>query len=397
LGYFQKAYSTAGWKDTTSPQEINDVVHPFAVDGEVPMKLFSAIQKAITYCILRNGGSCPAPMIVRFLKDQWPFCNSDRREHFLIDSNIQLLHIHTAARKNDQYIFIQDPRNQDNFICNSPKGFRPSLVLTTTGRPRLASSMGPLPEKPYQPKAKLNAPPPPAQPTRNDKLSAKVKTEPQPQPQGQPQALPRGRRDHETQSDRPGKSDRGRPSGQARSPPPKAKPPKPEASSPPPRARSPPAVSAAEARSNGEQDTTSPESSTASPEEPKPPPPPPVPHDRTRSFDQVILDSVSAARDGFTLQELTEQLAADLTSPGPFHELQGERRVRAVLIILKSQKKLTFVPESGKWQVFEPHARDVERPIEPQKSSLPAFLSGVKLSEIPLSALYERVKSASDA
>jgi hypothetical protein len=125
-GYFQNFYDEPGSKDTTQESDIAKVVHPLAKGGVFPMKKFNCMQKAITYCILQNGGSVDERYIIRFLHDHWSFVNSDRAHPFKIAANLRLLHINTQARKKDVLLFLRDTQNSKSFICNTPDDMRNS-------------------------------------------------------------------------------------------------------------------------------------------------------------------------------------------------------------------------------------------------------------------------------
>lgn len=165
-GYFKRMYTNPTWRDTTDDRDINNVTHPFVVAGIVDSKKFNALQKAMTYCILRNGGSCHADYIVKFLNDHWNYINSDRQKPLDKRPDLRILHINTAVKKEGMEIFKKDPRCLDNFMCNAPKGFKASSVLMPTGRSR--SSGGAASEK--QQKAK------------DDKEEAKEETPKEPEP-----------------------------------------------------------------------------------------------------------------------------------------------------------------------------------------------------------------------
>jgi hypothetical protein len=90
--------------------------------------------------------------------------------------------------------------------------------------------------------------------------------------------------------------------------------------------------------------------------------------DRPRvPFDQLVMEKVEAGP--CTIEGLEEALQDDLENPGPFAELRGSRRIRALLIVFKSQKKVVQV--DGEWRSArhrshsksgEPHSPPASRP-----------------------------------
>jgi hypothetical protein len=113
-----------------------------------------------------------------------------------------------------------------------------------------------------------------------------------------------------------------------------------------------------------------------------------VTESKSRPFDEIVLDAVLAAADGITIDELARQLADRMADPGPFAELSGHRRIRAVLIVMKAQKKVGI--ENEKWKV---------RVMAPEASVRPREESGgeekaVSIKEMTLSDFYLFVKGS---
>lgn len=275
-GYYRKMYANPNWRDTTDDRDLNNATHPFTVTGTVEAKKFNALQKAIIYCIMRNGGSCNADLIVRFLDDHWTYINSDRGKPLDKRPDLRILHINTSVKKEGLEIFKKDPRCPDNFMCNAPKGFKASSALIPT-RSRNSSS---------------------------EKIRVRAETEEKPR----------------------------------------------------------------------------------EPERPA-----------TPMFDEKLLSLLKAEGAPMSLDEITQKSESIINEHGPFAELSGASRVRAVLIVLKSRKRVTFSSETGLWcaeglkrlsQGNQETAEVVEdpTPVEP----------GLKISTLTLSELYAIVKSRHD-
>jgi hypothetical protein len=77
---------------------------------------------------------------------------------------------------------------------------------------------------------------------------------------------------------------------------------------------------------------------------------------------------------------------ATIDADGPFRELTGERRIRAILIVFKSRKKV--VCADGKWRVATPN--DVKSPL-PQPADYTTGL-GVSIKDMTLADFYRFVK-----
>jgi hypothetical protein len=304
-GYFRKSYSQPGWKDNTEEDEINDVIHPFAIDGSLLMKHFNCMQKAITYCILRNGGSCPEEYLVRFIQDHWTYVNSDRSHPFTIPPGLRLLHTNTQAKKHELLLFIRDRHERENFMCNTPDEFRVSQVLTSLGKPRAASTHPELTKTSHVKRS----------------VSDAVK---KPETAGG-----RHRKSDEQSKEESGKEDLPPKEGQSKQP----------------------------------------------------------PH---QVFQQFVLKAVSEAN-GITIDELTTLLADKLHEPGPFSELPGPRRIRAILIVLKAHKKVVEI--NGQWRITQ--LKSEPRVAEHQQVNVPAQIA-VPIKEMTLSDFYLYVKSKAD-
>ena len=117
-GYYEMMYKDENWKDGTDDREIDEVQHPFVATGEISPSRFNNVQKAITYCILRNGGSCPGEYIVRFLNDHWGYLNANRQKPLEQRPDMRILHINTAVKKDGLDIYKVDPQNRESFMCN---------------------------------------------------------------------------------------------------------------------------------------------------------------------------------------------------------------------------------------------------------------------------------------
>jgi hypothetical protein len=307
-GYYRKCYAQPGWKDTIDDGEISDVIHPLAVDGTLSMKHFNCMQKAITYSILGNGGSCPEEFIIRFLEDHWQYVNADRSQPFNIPPGAKLLHINTQARKHEIFLFLADRNERGNFMCNVPDDFKPSQVLIPLGKPRGISVQVELEKD--SPASKLSTNDPPKR-----VLSGISKT---PDQNGSPKP--------------------------------------PEKSASPRLARKP---------KEGIHPIA------------KDPP--------LLSFDQHLL-SAFPNDSGIAIEELGAKLSDKGDIAGPFSELPLMRRIRAVLIVLKSQKKVMQI--NDEWRITT--RRTEPKPLEPPPVP-PLMTTPVK--DMTLADFYAFVKA----
>ena len=287
-GYYRKMYSNPNWRDTTDERDIDNAAHPFVSTGMIKIKRFSALQKAITYCILRNGGSCGAGYIVKFLDDHVTYINSDRPKPLDRKPDLRILHINTAVRKDGMEIFKRDPRNSSNFMCNAPKGFKAGNTVIPTGRKRSIAGSELPPEK-AQHKHKE------ATEQKEDKLKETAKE--------------------------------------------------------------------------------------------KPP----------ATFDEKLLEVMKKEPVPMSLAEITEKANGFIGDKGPFMELTAERRVRANLIVLKSRKQITFLPETGQWCVEGLKSNCKSNENESAADSKAPLTTEIKISNLTISELYAIVKSKHDS
>lgn len=132
-GYHRGAYRDPKWRDTTKNGEIDAVVHPLSASGAIRGSRFNCIQKAITYCIARNGGSCHEQYLIKFLDDHWDYINSDRQKPLTGRPDMRLVRVNVAAKKDMMHLFKEKPEGSGFVVCSVARGNRHSTEEFTHG------------------------------------------------------------------------------------------------------------------------------------------------------------------------------------------------------------------------------------------------------------------------
>ena len=104
-----------------------------------------------------------------------------------------------------------------------------------------------------------------------------------------------------------------------------------------------------------------------------------------KQFQDRILDMLREKEDGYTIEELAEQLDG-VECDGFFKELSCLRRVRAQLLIYKRQHVVEYCEETDKWSIKKPQVWQATDP------GTPHFLKDVKLNNVSLSTLYDEIQ-----
>jgi hypothetical protein len=110
-------------------------------------------------------------------------------------------------------------------------------------------------------------------------------------------------------------------------------------------------------------------------------------------FEDVLYQVLDAeGTEGLYLADLTAKVKDYCAWPGPFLDLQPERRVRAVLIILKANKKVWYSQEQEKWFIRKPTQEESEPPPHPS-GNIPDDLRGRPIQSLSIAELYDMVRS----
>ena len=105
-------------------KEILKVLHPLEEAKLIKPNKLTSTQKAITYIILQHDNSCHEDIIVGFLQKHINLVNYGKKDSYRQLPDKRLFHIQTNCTKNNLPLFLENPNKKDEYQCNTPKDLK---------------------------------------------------------------------------------------------------------------------------------------------------------------------------------------------------------------------------------------------------------------------------------